>query len=185
MSRGGGLANGFGGPVAPAERSADADGEGGGRTTPDECFELELPLAGVAPECRGDEASSAALSASEASLGICTFSLGLGPPVFELLVPEREGGTISGILVEFCCGCGIWLGGLDPLALVAISGGAILYGFTSSRESVKPKCAANTDPRSSIGVKMLRDFDDNARGRCGLSSWVLIWGGLCSGSGVR
>jgi hypothetical protein len=30
---GGGRANGFGGPVAPADSSADADGEGGGRTT--------------------------------------------------------------------------------------------------------------------------------------------------------
>ena len=33
---GGGLANGFGGPVAPALRRALADGEGGGSTTPDE-----------------------------------------------------------------------------------------------------------------------------------------------------
>lgn len=32
---GGGLANGFGGPVAPADNSADADGDGGGRTSDD------------------------------------------------------------------------------------------------------------------------------------------------------
>jgi hypothetical protein len=32
---GGGLANGFGGPVAPADRRADADGDGGGSTTTD------------------------------------------------------------------------------------------------------------------------------------------------------
>lgn len=32
---GGGRANGFGGPVAPAESSADADGEGGGKTNDD------------------------------------------------------------------------------------------------------------------------------------------------------
>jgi len=31
---GGGLAKGLGGPVAPAEQRADADGDGGGRTIP-------------------------------------------------------------------------------------------------------------------------------------------------------
>jgi hypothetical protein len=33
---GAGLANGFGGPVAPAESKVLAEGDGGGRTTPEE-----------------------------------------------------------------------------------------------------------------------------------------------------
>jgi hypothetical protein len=37
---GGGRANGFGGPVAPADISADAEGDGGGRTM---WSELERP----------------------------------------------------------------------------------------------------------------------------------------------
>lgn len=32
-----GRAKGFGGPLAPAERRAEAEGEGGGSTTPLEC----------------------------------------------------------------------------------------------------------------------------------------------------
>ena len=32
-----GRAKGFGGPDAPAERRAEADGDGGGRTTPEAC----------------------------------------------------------------------------------------------------------------------------------------------------
>jgi hypothetical protein len=34
---GGGRAKGFGGPLAPAESKAEAEGDGGGSTTPLEC----------------------------------------------------------------------------------------------------------------------------------------------------
>ncbi len=37
-----GRANGFGGPLAPADKSADAEGDGGGRTTPDEWESVAL-----------------------------------------------------------------------------------------------------------------------------------------------
>ena len=58
MAGGGGRAKGFGGPVAPALRREFADGEGGGRTTPDEC-EASVLRDGVAPEIEslGDESA--------------------------------------------------------------------------------------------------------------------------------
>lgn len=58
---GGGFAKGFGGPVAPADRRAEADGEGGGSTTEPwrlcECVgvsaglrgELEPPVTALPP----------------------------------------------------------------------------------------------------------------------------------------
>jgi len=75
---GGGRANGFGGPVAPALSSEFALGEGGGSTTPEECEAsvLRPGVAPVVPESLGDE-SAVALPASDCSLGICTLSLGL------------------------------------------------------------------------------------------------------------
>jgi hypothetical protein len=94
---GGGRAKGLGGPVAPALINEFALGEGGGKTTPDEC-EASVPVrAGVAPvvpESLGDE-SAVALPASECSLGICTRSLGFFGSVCRLLV--REIGWMAGI----------------------------------------------------------------------------------------
>jgi hypothetical protein len=71
LAGGGGRAKGFGGPEAPALIRELALGEGGGRTTPEEC-EASVPvLAGVTPvvESFGEE-SAVALPASECSLGI-------------------------------------------------------------------------------------------------------------------
>lgn len=91
---GGGLANGFGGPCAPALRMAPADGDGGGRTTPGGLVS-ELPLAGVCvlfpAESRADD-SPVALPRSEFSLGICTVSFGRPAAVLEFV---RVGGLDS------------------------------------------------------------------------------------------
>ena len=84
--------------MAPAESRAEADGEGGGRTT--------TALWGSAPlRCaasvvvRGEALDPAVLlPASDCSSGICTFKRGLAPPPdFRLL--EREGGlnVVSGL----------------------------------------------------------------------------------------
>lgn len=73
---GGGLANGLGGPVAPALRMAEADGDGGGSTTLD-WVPSALIRAGVKGLVPAEDADSAvALPRSELSLGICTFSCG-------------------------------------------------------------------------------------------------------------
>jgi hypothetical protein len=70
---GGGRAKGLGGPDAPALNRALAEGDGGGKTTPDEWLVSELPFAGVAvvfaPDSRGDD-SAVALPPSDCSLGI-------------------------------------------------------------------------------------------------------------------
>jgi hypothetical protein len=79
-----GRANGLGGPDAPALRRALAEGDGGGRTTPEE-WEPSVPARreGCVPvasvDSRGDE-SAVALPPSEGSSGIWTFSLGLFAP---------------------------------------------------------------------------------------------------------
>ena len=68
---GAGLANGFGGPAAPAERRGLlADGEGGGRTTPFAGCVATDALASCAEEL------SVSSSASEASVGILTVRRG-------------------------------------------------------------------------------------------------------------
>jgi hypothetical protein len=108
---GGGRAKGFGGPVAPALISEFALGEGGGRTTPEEC-DASVPVrAGVTPvvpESLGDE-SAVALPASECSLGICTRSLGFFTSICRLFV--REIGWMAGIEDVDCVRCGgCWLG---------------------------------------------------------------------------
>jgi hypothetical protein len=69
---GGGLANGFGGPEAPALNSAPADGEGGGSTTA-ECGASALAFAGVMVavlRSLGEEVSAVPLPLSELLLGI-------------------------------------------------------------------------------------------------------------------
>jgi hypothetical protein len=106
LDGGGGRAKGLGGPVAPALSSEFALGDGGGRTTPEECDAsvLRPGVAPVVPESFGDE-SAVALPASECSLGICTLNLGLlSPPMRRLFV--RDGGGIVGIEDVDCVRCG-------------------------------------------------------------------------------
>ena len=94
MVGGGGLAKGFGGPVAPALRREFALGEGGGRTTPEE-WDASVLRAGVAPEIESlGEESAVALPPSECSLGICTRNFGLFLSICRLFV--RVGGAIGG-----------------------------------------------------------------------------------------
>lgn len=89
VTGGGGLANGLGGPWAPALRIAPAEGDGGGNTTP-EWFVSALALAGVRvllpAESREEESA-----VSEFSLGIWTLSCGR----FDCPLFVRVGGLIS------------------------------------------------------------------------------------------
>lgn len=71
---GAGRANGFGGPVAPADSIVFAEGDGGGSTTPACPVRIGVGPAEVAVPL-GDE-SAAVLAPSDCSLGICTLSLG-------------------------------------------------------------------------------------------------------------
>ena len=90
-----GRAKGFGGPEAPALSNAEAEGEGGGRTTPAPCSLLcpRLRCPTVAGE-RGDELDSAVLLPSEGSSGICTFKTGLlAPPALNCAEFVRDGGV--------------------------------------------------------------------------------------------
>jgi hypothetical protein len=102
---GGGRAKGLGGPVAPALSRELALGDGGGRTTPEECDAsvLRPGVAPVVPESFGDE-SAVALPASECSLGICTLNLGLLSPMRRLFV--LDGGGMVGIEEVDCVRCG-------------------------------------------------------------------------------
>lgn len=89
-----GRANGFGGPDAPAESRAEAEGDGGGRTTLEPCSPLRRP-----PACEfcasgpcGEELESPVPS-SDCSSGICTFRTGRLPPPPKLALFVREGGV--------------------------------------------------------------------------------------------
>lgn len=171
---GGGLANGFGGPWAPALRIAPAEGDGGGKTTP-EWFVSGFALAGVSallPAESRESESAVVLPLSEFSLGICTFSCGR----FDWPLFVRVGGLISLEIEEIDCvrdvsartrgGGGGGITGLvdlpsfksscigSGLMLVSLRGDSFVGG-------PNPKCRANTDPRSSMGVKMLRDLDES------------------------
>jgi hypothetical protein len=89
---GGGRAKGLGGPEAPADIKADAEGDGGGRTI---WSEDERPgLADVMAVCDGEPPPLS----SSASEGIWRLSFGRAPD-FEPDVFEREGGANSGIVV--------------------------------------------------------------------------------------
>lgn len=98
---GGGRANGFGGPVAPAESRADADGEGGGKTIPEACPSGRRTAACVVPASawlRGDGTSEAAVAVpppSDGSSGISSRRLGRDapPPVLD----RDGGGNLSGM----------------------------------------------------------------------------------------
>lgn len=95
--------------MAPAESIVEAEGEGGGRTTPLECCDVMSVAAVVVP--RGDPDSFVALPPSDSS-GICTVNRGreMLPPTRRLL--DREGGvkTVSGMVPNdpflLICGCG-------------------------------------------------------------------------------
>lgn len=83
---GAGRAKGLGGPVAPALIKEFALGDGGGKTTPEECVSV-LVRAGVAPvvpESLGDD-SAVWLPLSDCSLGICSMSRGLEPSFAAML----------------------------------------------------------------------------------------------------
>lgn len=85
---GAGRANGFGGPLAPADNSGLlADGDGGGRTTPLGGAFIGAALAGSLAEVSGSPPS-------EASLGICTFRRGL--LASDCIVLDRDGGARLG-----------------------------------------------------------------------------------------
>jgi hypothetical protein len=88
---GSGRAKGFGGPVAPAERSAEADGDGGGSTgpgvRPGSRIGVRMLLAVAIFLLSEDVSPPFPLSASSASsAGICTLSFGLAREL------ERVGG---------------------------------------------------------------------------------------------
>jgi hypothetical protein len=110
--------------VAPAESSvsfgiADADGEGGGRTTPEVCESAgrldgwEVMSVDVVP--RGEVEPLVVLPPSDSS-GICTFNRGRAAPPACILL-DRDGGvkTVPGIFPKepflLICGCGAWLFG--------------------------------------------------------------------------
>ena len=89
-----GRAKGLGGPVAPAERSVVAEGDGGGKTWRG----LAVWVAVSAP-FRGEASPVALPPFSELSSGICTLRRGLGGMVPDFRLLDREGGVnvVSGI----------------------------------------------------------------------------------------
>ena len=95
---GGGLAKGFGGPLAPADSNALADGDGGGRTAPG--FWIGV-LVAVAVAC-GDNVEPP--SSSSSSFGICTVNLGPRGFVCRLFVLDG--------------GCGCWILGMTGVEAV-------------------------------------------------------------------
>lgn len=92
---GAGRAKGLGGPVAPAESKVVVfDGDGGGRTIPDECESPWRVVCEVASVdcCPPDVDSAVLLPVSEGSSGICTLSRGRDPPPTRKLL-DREGNS--------------------------------------------------------------------------------------------
>lgn len=161
---GGGRAKGFGGPDTPAERRAEADGEGGGRTIP-----LWAPRSGFA-----ERLSEAPLgepepdSFSSDSDGIWRLSLGREEPDLDPLVSLRFGaGKSCGaeVVVVARAGCDVeprdsWDDGCDTARGGGfISGGDCLLSSRFGGGSVPKKTRASMEPPSSIGVKMLCDFE--------------------------
>lgn len=171
-SRGGGLAKGLGGPVAPAERSAGPEGDGGGRT----CMGGRCVCAGCSVP-RGEAEGTVALPPfSELSSGICTLSRGRGGILPDFRLSDLGGGVnvVSGIETR-----GIGLG-ICELARCD-SGGDLaaspfrvtletsidcerLFGSFFIRDSVlirsgsaakDARCCERMDLFSSMGVKML------------------------------
>lgn len=174
-----GRAKGLGGPEAPAERRADAEGDGGGSTTPEVCgSELPRPffwaLDAAWPLDRGLE-SPAGLPASDGSSGICTFNTGRLPPGIwaELardggLHPSMEEMEMLRFLSWVCARAG---GGGELPVVVRVTAPTSTdcarwkaFGSRSprlgSRECDVAQCCDRMDLDSSIGVKMLRDLVD-------------------------
>lgn len=160
---GGGLANGLGGPDAPAERSAEAEGEGGGNTIP---LWLRSGFAERLSEALGEPDPDSFSSASE---GIVRLSLGREAAPLELPVSLRLGAAKScdaEVVVVARVGCEV--SGLDEFddGCETARGGGFMSGgdcFLSScfgGSAAPKKTRANTEPPSSIGVYILCDFDD-------------------------
>lgn len=94
-----GRANGFGGPVAPADNKVDAEGDGGGSTT-DMSPPARRGIGAVSVTVRGDvdvsapAVSAALLPVSDCSSGMVTLRRGReAPPVFDCMLLERDGGV--------------------------------------------------------------------------------------------
>jgi hypothetical protein len=177
-----GRANGLGGPEAPALRSADAEGEGGGRTTLVVCsFPGPFLRGATFVEERGEELESAVLlPPSEGSSGIWTFNTGLLPPPppngAELV---RDGGVKPSCMEDvedmetwrflWCvCERGGGEGGLVPFLATAptstdwersLDVALSLLGF-SAFTADEAQCCERIDRLSSMGVNMLRDLTD-------------------------
>lgn len=170
-----GRAKGFGGPVAPAESIAEADGDGGGRTIPEPVCELmcregcDVASVVAVTVFRGDADSAVALPASDSS-GICTLRRGRETlPTRRLL--DRDGGVkVSGIDDSdpflLICGCPCvfarWRDGGEFVLPISSECDRLEDDsvFTSGWNAAK--CCESMDRFSSIGVKMLPPF----RGGC-------------------
>lgn len=183
----GGLrANGFGGPVAPAESRADAEGDGGGRTMLElesvSFWRVDCDVASVECPPRGDEADSAVtlVPSSDCSSGICTLRRGRGPPARRLL--DRDGGVKPASGSDEMdarptrgnvCEVSARLGGGDDVVPLVLAGTA--WPAAPSREEERPtdggllsvfagsewkaaRCWLRMDRFSSMGVKMLCCF---------------------------
>ena len=159
---GGGRAKGFGGPPAPADKTALALGEGGGRTM--WSFRAGLAEAFALRSVVG-ELPTADSSLSEASDGICRLSFGRAPER-EPEVSLRCGGGNSVAVVcgrEGCGRCGLTLGWAVTLLGGGRRSGEDFFALRGVSEEPK-KCCASTEPPSSMGVNILRDFEDRCRG---------------------
>lgn len=144
-------------------------GEGGGRTTPEEWLASVLALAGVSPavppDSRGED-SAVADPPSDCSLGICTFSRGLLPPICALLARDgwiSEGSEFRGGIVFACFGGDVMpSSGLLRGCMAPTSTDCDRFSFSTltslSLLFPSPQCWASKDRLSSMGVNMLRDL---------------------------
>jgi len=174
---GGGLANGFGGPVAPADSKADADGDGGGNTGPFRPSRIGVStLESRCGRCiEGELVFGLLFSDSSSSAGICTLSRGLlASDAMLLVLLGAMGGIVDmagvddvrcgwgGLLV----GAGAWVG-LTPfipfnafprfMALTSSDCDLASAGLSSvlGGSGAESQCLASNDRLSSMGVKML------------------------------
>lgn len=118
---GGGRANGFGGPVAPADSRAEADGEGGGSTGPASPSRIGVNRLSLrAGRCAEGEPEDADFSFSSSSAGIWTLSRGRFASEATLFVLDGICGTEGKTGVEAVRmgggGGGGLLVGIRPLA---------------------------------------------------------------------
>ena len=110
---GGGRANGFGGPETPADKSAEADGEGGGRSIPLCGRSVFADLFPEAP--RGEPEPDSFSSDSD---GMVRLSLGRAAPLLEPFVSDLLGGPnsdVADVVVVARVGCaGVGRANNDP-----------------------------------------------------------------------